>query len=81
VRASAGLPSLNKLFNYLGTYTCNQGTGSVQIGVASHDQSDPVGDLNSDAVLVSVLDGPYAGYFNYGLVQKGIIQFKPAKTK
>jgi len=69
------------VFNYIGTYTSNQGTGTVQIGVGSHDQVSPLdGSLNSDAVLVDVLDGPYTGYYNFGLVQNGIIQFKPAKS-
>jgi hypothetical protein len=68
--------------NYIGTYTCNKGTGTVQIGVASHDQvnPNPPYNANSDAVLVIVHDGPYAGYSNSGLVQNGIIQFKPAKS-
>jgi hypothetical protein len=70
-------------FNYIGTYTSDQGSGTLRLGVASHDQVVPFdpSTANSDAVLVDVFDGPYAGYYNSGLVQNGIIQFKPAKSK
>jgi hypothetical protein len=72
------------MFAYSGTYTCNQGSGELELGVASDRQvfDGPFGSANNkDAVFVIVLTGPYAGYENVGLVQDGKIQFKPAKAK
>jgi hypothetical protein len=66
------------IFAYTGTYTCNKGTGSLDLGVSSDTQVFS-GTHNSDAVYVMVWSGPYAGYSNEGLVQNGNIQFKPAK--
>jgi len=59
-------------FNYIGTYTSDQGSGTLRLGVASHGQlnPDPPYNANSDAVLVEVYDGPYAGYYNSGLVRR-----------
>ena len=66
------------IFAYTGTYTSNEGTGSLDLGVSS-DKQGLFGTYNNDAVYVNVASGPYAGYSNAGLVQNGTIQFKPAK--
>jgi hypothetical protein len=63
------------VFNYFGTYTCPQGSGDVILGFGSHLQAGPMGEPNLDAVMVNVLTGPYAGYFNSGLLQRGTIRF------
>jgi hypothetical protein len=73
---------MSVIFAYSGTYTCNQGSGELELGVASDKQVEPFsGQPNMDAVFVTVLTGPYAGYENVGLVQNGKIQFKPAKAE
>jgi hypothetical protein len=61
-----------------GTYSSVDGQGLVTLGVSSHDQTDGLGDVNQDSVIVVVLSGPFAGYGNGGLVQHGTIQFRPA---
>ena len=66
------------MFAYTGTYTSNEGTGSLDLGVAS-DKQGLFGTYNKDAVYVNVMSGPYAGYSNTGLVQGGKIQFFPNK--
>jgi hypothetical protein len=69
------------LLAFEGTYKSAQGTGSVEVAVASHDTTDGFGDTNNDAVLVQVWTGPFAGYNNAGLVQHGTIQFHPPNSK
>ena len=72
------------MFAYHGTYSSAAGTGELDLGVASDRQvlDGPFGSSNNkDALFVTVLTGPYAGYENVGLVQDGKIQFKPAKSK
>lgn len=64
---------------YNGTYSSIDGPGTLTFGVSSHDNTDGLGDLDQDSLLVIVLSGPYAGYSNGGLVQHGTIQFHPAK--
>ena len=64
---------------YNGTYTSIDGPGSLTFGVSSHNQTDGLGDMDQDSLLVVVLSGPYAGYSNGGLVQHGTIQFHAAK--
>lgn len=64
---------------YNGTYSSVNGTGTLTFGVSSHDQTDGMGDMDQDSVVIVVLSGPYAGYNNGGLVQGGTIQFRPAK--
>ena len=59
---------------YTGVYTCAEGTGLVDFGVGSDQQ-----DGSSDAVSVRVYTGPYAGYYNSGLIKDGNIQFKPTE--
>lgn len=62
---------------YSGTYTCNEGTGLVHFGFGSRDQVEPIFGLrNQDALFVTVLTGPYAGYDNAGLVNAGRIRFR-----
>lgn len=64
---------------YNGTYSSIDGPGTLTFGVSSHDNTDGLGDMDQDSLLVIVLSGPYAGYNNGGLVQHGTIQFHPAK--
>ena len=64
---------------YNGTYSSIDGPGSLTFGVSSHDNTDGLGDMDQDSLLVIVLSGPYAGYSNAGLVKHGTIQFHPAK--
>jgi hypothetical protein len=63
---------------YDGTYSSVAGQGSLTFGISSHDQTDGLGDMDQDSVLVVVLSGPFAGYNNGGFVQHGTIQFRPA---
>jgi len=64
---------------YNGTYSSIDGPGTLTFGVSSHDNTDGLGNMDQDSLLVVVLSGPYAGYANGGLVQHGTIQFHPAK--
>jgi hypothetical protein len=59
---------------YVGGYSSQAGNGTVLVGVtADHDPfGNPV-----DFLVVLVMDGPYAGYFNAGTVQGGNIQYHP----
>lgn len=68
------------MFAYHGTYTCEAGSGELDLGVSSDQQSffdsfDGTTYYNQDAVFISVVSGPYAGYENAGVVQGGKIQF------
>ncbi|MCJ7753926.1 MAG: hypothetical protein MUP13_05145 [Thermoanaerobaculales bacterium] len=62
---------------YSGTYKSKAGGGRLKLGVTS--ANDGLGNRVDTLWIYEVSTGPYAGYSNYGVVQRGNIQFHPQK--